>query len=1083
MPIALHPELVYSYRRARPVIKDVTDDNRTLSVIEKLLVNAGEDYRTRHYRDAIDLYQQARTMLWSQLFPLIELNERQAWAVDLHRSFLSYSAEWLNRLPIEQVSAGVRPRELADIRPGPVMGLTSSNVDFKGMSAVADLDFAAMLSGRGNTGSAQFFHSRAVAQAPELVRQIEIAGRKGVAPTPGPAMRAVPSGAAALRAVQDDDIRVRASDLAEGQGLAATATATATQASEGVIGQLAALLNDRPAPVQVPPKLTVAQRSYTVMVGEKLQQMSWMAGEALAVDVVASNVYEARRALTALPDVLIEPVRVADVAVSLAHAWYYETPLGLAECYHAVGDWVNAELWYLRAANYTYLNVTIEAPYLWSRIAALYLDWGDSLFRADDAASALPVYEKVLTVDGKEPVAPLYTLAPLTLAANEARNVIAHLDNTAAITASPAISAVLFEIQAQLAKISGGLDFWGHWAQNVPIWTFDYLQSVASNFCQLAISTERDAMTFWEKADNGELTRLQLSQGVAQAKAERDAANRQTEAAQAELGVYQAGRDLATLRAADARANAAEYASKSDAWSMHQALAAQMGGGEDGDASQLNQLAAIMIQGGYSLEGDRGTLTAAEQLTASRLQNQYEIDRMQRDANELDATVAQSQQECVAATARVTAAQASANAAAVRVAGAQAVLSAFDQQRFTPDVWYLLGAKMDQISQRYLAMALDVSKRMQRAYNFENDVLRAIIKPDYSGDAVHGMLAADTLMADVQSFTYDLITSATAKEQPVRQTISLAQRYPFLFETQLRATGLMEFQTNLDDFDAIYPGTYAGRIEQVEVSLDGILPPRGVSGTLTNAGISHFRMPPPWAPGSDGIKHRVQPRDVLVLSDYELRGDALVVDGDRRRRRIFEGAGLASSWTLALPMGVNSFDYQALLDVRLTFTYRTRFEPTLRDAVLADLAARPQALQRQRPIPLRWLYPDAFFSFYGDGVLDFSLTKADFPGGETDPRLVQVSLLVISTPRARAGGIVLNVSAPGQPAVSNATAADGSIAVAQLAALATGGTALGSYRIEMKAADNPGWVKDGVLDLAAIDNIALVLGYSFTPRA
>jgi hypothetical protein len=242
-------------------------------------------------------------------------------------------------------------------------------------------------------------------------------------------------------------------------------------------------------------------------------------------------------------------------------------------------------------------------------------------------------------------------------------------------------------------------------------------------------------------------------------------------------------------------------------------------------------------------------------------------------------------------------------------------------------------------------------------------------------------------------------------------------------------------------------------------------------------------MPPPWALGSDGVKHRVQPRDVLVLSDYDLRGDALVVDSDRRRRRVFEGAGLASSWTLDLPMGVNSFDYQALLDVRLTFTYRTRFEPALRDVVLADLASRPQALQRQRPIPLRWLYPDSFFSFYGNGILDFSLTKADFPGGETDPRLVQLSLLVMATPRARAGGIVLKVSAPAQPAVSAATAADGSIAVSQLAALAGGGTALGSYRIELTAADNPGWVTDGQLDLSAIDNIALVMGYTFTPRA
>ncbi|MES2742017.1 MAG: hypothetical protein V4754_13835 [Pseudomonadota bacterium] len=1081
MAIAPHPELTYSFRRARPVIKDITDDNRTLAVVEQLLISAGDRYRARHYHDAIDAYQQARDLLWSQLFPWSELIETVAWNVDLQPTLFSYSAEWLNRLPIEQLSTGVRPRELADIGPGPIFGLTSTNVDYKGIGAVADLDFSTMLSTRGNTASAQFFRRRAIAQAPELVRQIEAGVRLAVGTAPAAPSTARLSLAPTLSAVlHEQDSAGAPAANATGQLAPPGAVAADHQA---MLGELAALFTTRPKPLAVPATLTVAKRVYSVKVGQQVEQMSWAAGESLAIDTVANNIYGARRALTQLPDILIAPLHVADVAVGLAHAWYYETPLGLAECYHAMGDWVNAELWYLRAAGYSYLNAAIEAPYVWSRLAGLYLDWGNALFRDDDPVAALPIYEKALLADGKAPATPLYTLAPLAPATAAARNVIDHLAHPAAITASPAISAVLFELQAQLAKISGGLDFWGHWSHNVPIWSFDYLQSVAANFCQLAISAERDAISFWEKADSGELTRLQLAQGVAQSKAERDAVQRQVEAAQAELGVYQAGQALAVQRAAAARANASDYAAKSAGWIMHQAMAAQLGGGEDGDSTQLNQLADRMMQGGYTLEGDRGTLTAAEQLTASRLQNQYEMDRMEREALDLDATVLQVEQETKAAGARLAASQASANAAQVRVAGAQAVLSAFDQQRFTPDVWYTLGTKMSHISQRYLGMALDVAKRMQRAYNFENDVRRAIVKPDYSSDAVNGLLAADTLMADVQSFTYDLITSATAKEQPVRQTISLAQRYPFLFETALRATGRMQFQTNLDDFDAVYPGTYAGRIEQVEVSVDGIVPAQGISGTLTNAGISHFRTPPPWAPGSDGVKHRVQPRDVLVLSDYDLRGDALLVDSDRRKRRVFEGAGLASSWTLDLPKAVNRFDYQALLDVRLTFTYRTRYSPELRETVLAELATRPQALQRQRPVPLRWLFPDAFFSFYDSGVLAFSLGRPDFGAAETDPRLVELSLLVVTSPRARAGAIALTVSAPGHAPLAVTTGADGSVAVSQLAALADGASALGEYRITLAAADNPDWVKDGVLDLAAIDNIALILAYSFTPRA
>ncbi|MGK7871157.1 hypothetical protein [Falsiroseomonas sp. E2-1-a20] len=1060
----VHADIAYTYRKFKVVIDEITSQNRTLAAIERLLVNAGQAFRERRYLDAIESYQEARSILWRQLFPLHFLIEEKVAGTDLSKAFASYGAEWLNVLPIEEAAAGVRPREMVDFDPGPVFGLMSSNVDAKISGATADLRLSAELRARGNERSAQFFHDRAAAAAPTLVAQIEAASTV-VPASPG----TQPINPLILQPL-DRLGRVRSLTAMRAAG----AMSRFDTLSPGVL--------ERPVPVEIPPQLTVEKRSYSVLVGDTLQEMSWSAGAALQADLVLSTVYDKRRALTRLPDALIEPKRVADVAVGLTHAWYFETPLGLAECYHAMGNWTSAERWYLQAAGYSYLNAAVEAPYVWSRLAMLYLDWGNSLFRDDDAPAALPIYTKVLSGDMLEPATPLYTITGLKPAADAARNVIANLATPEAITASPAISSVIFDIQAQLAKIAGGLDFWGHWAQNVPIWTFDYLQSVAINLCQLAVSAERDAISFWDKADNGSLTRLQLSQNIAQSAAEREAALRQVDAAKQELNVYVLGQAIAQQRASAARANSTDYASKSRAWSMHQALSAQMSGGEDGNASQLNRLADRMMQGGYSLSGDRGTLAAAEQLSASRLQNQYEINRMNREANLLDLVGVQAQQERAAAQARVSAVEASAKASLVRLNGAVELLNAFDQQRFTPEVWNLLGDKMNQLSQRYLTMALDVAKRMQRAYNFENDVLRKIIKPDYMSDTVKGMLASDTLMLDVQSFTFDLITSTTIKQQPVRQTVSLAQRYPFLFETQFRAKGRIEFQTDLDDFDSVYPGTYAGRIEHVEVVVDGIVPARGLSGTLTNAGISHYRVPASAADGGNGVKHRVQARETLVLSDYDLRGDAIIVDSDRRRRRIFEGAGLASTWTLELPKAANTVDYQAIVDVRLTFTYQSRFDPDLRDQVLAELAARPQANERQRPYPLRWLFPDAFFIFYGSGVLDLTLGRGDFAATETDPMLSEVSLIVTATPRARAGGLVLQVAAPGTPTVSVTTAADGTVAVTDLTA-AVGGTALGDYRVELRAADNPSWVTGGKLDLSGIDNIALVLGYSFTPRS
>ncbi len=1048
-------QLAYSYRRAAAVLDTVdftaetAEQSAALRRVDALLVEAAADYNARRFTDAINSYDTARDVLWKQLYPLTTLNETLAWNTDLLNTLVSYSAEWLNVLPVEQATAGVRPRELTPV-DAPVYGLLSSATDANGTAAVADYELSQTLEASGNAASAKFFAERATRQAPDLIKQIT-------------ALEAHPVIAAPVR------LRAAAPVLGE--------FGTARNAVLNRNG--AAAFMPASAPVVVPPQFTVGQRVYTVAVNGAAQSLAWAEGEAPPLDSIISKVYSARTSATFLPDVLIKPVTAADAAIAIAHAWYYESTLGLAECYHAMGEYSEAETWYLRAASYAYLNVTIEAPYVWTHLAQLYLDWGNSYFRDEDAQTATTIYENVLLLGGSAPTSQLYTLAGLKTPADAARELIAALADPSAVEVNPAIAAVIFDVQAQLAKINGGLDYWGHWAHSIPIWTFDYLQSVSVNFCQLAIGAERDAMSFWEKADSGMLTRTQLTQNIGLSQAEQSAANQQVSAAAAEASAYRAAQNVAQLRANDANANANEYASKSAQWVMHQALQTQLSGGDDGDAGQLNQLADRMMSGSYSLSDGRGTLAAAESLTAARLQRDYEIDTMRRQANELQASVTQAAAEVAAADARTAAAQASAHAAAVRVTQAQQLLAAFDQQRFTPDVWNALGNSMEALSNRYLAWTLEIAKRMQRAYNFENDVDLHLVRADYSSSAVHGLLAADTLMADVQSFTYDLVTSVAPKPQPLKQTISLATRYPFLFETQLRPTGTIDFQTDLDDFDSVYPGTYAGRIEHVEVAVDGIVPARGISGSLTNAGISHYRTP---SSSSGTVKHRVQNRETQILSDFDVRADALVDKNDARQLAIFEGAGLASTWTLSLPPDVNQLDFNSLVDVRLTFTYRARFDPDLRSSVLAELASRPNIHQRQRPFPLRWVFADAFFAFYSSGVLEFSLGAGDFAATETKPVLTDLSLVIATTPHAKLAGIVLKVSAPGSAPASVTTAADGTVAAADLAAAVTGQSAYGAYRIELDAADNPSWVTNAALDLHDIDNIALVVGYSFTPR-
>jgi hypothetical protein len=398
-----------------------------------------------------------------------------------------------------------------------------------------------------------------------------------------------------------------------------------------------------------------------------------------------------------------------------------------------------------------------------------------------------------------------------------------------------------------------------------------------------------------------------------------------------------------------------------------------------------------------------------------------------------------------------------------------------------------MGNAMLKLYHRYFNMALRTSRMMQQAYNFETDQSLALIKSSYSGDEVNGLLGADALMADIQTFTYDLITSTTSKPQPLKQTISLASRFGYAFESQFRKTGAMDFTTSLADFDRLYPGTYAGRIQTVEVAVQGIVPPTGISGTLTNSGISIYRLPSSSVTAANGgQKYRVQNDEALVLSDYSPRNDALVVQTNAGMMRIFEGAGVASTWHLEIPPGVNDLDYGAVTDVQLTFTYQARFDPGLKAQVLAGLAALPGVSAGQRGIPLRWVYPDAFYAFQATGTLTITLAQGDFPFNQRAPVLTSVGLVATTVGGVSASGLNLRLATPAHAtATLAATDANGSIDSTTAAnpwAPLGAGTALGAYTIALTAADNPALVQNGKLNLAAIGNLALVLGYSYTPR-
>jgi tetratricopeptide (TPR) repeat protein len=820
--------------------------------------------------------------------------------------------------------------------------------------------------------------------------------------------------------------------------------------------------------IEADEKLVVKQ--LRVLAGGMSAQAQWRAGDAVPEDPLVNGLYAARVGVTRLQDAVWTWDLPSDLAVQLPHLYLYVIPLALGDCHHALGEYATAETLYLSAASYAFINTELEVPALWQKLAANVLAWGDSLYRGEEPDEALAIYRKVLEPPGGQNLvdgaAPLYSHPKLRRVGNDVRAMLADLANAPGAL-SPGLAAVVLEIRSRLLQLGAHLDFLGIPTDLVPIWSFDFLQNVARYFAQQAAQAEREFINFQDRAENEALTQQQLQQTAAQADAERELARQQREAADAERSVYQAGVSLAALRRQNAQQNRSSYANMT------------------ADRIWIDAAIAWYTGPDYTIKGSGGKKAYEElfDLTYRRGQitRDYELGAMDRQVAELQAAQVVAQQQLSAATARVEAARQAEVVGALRAQAAHDNVDAFSNQFFTPDVWHQMGGFMQAISTSYLHMAVRVARLMQLAYNFEHDLDRRFIRVDYSTNTVKGLLGADALLLDIDNFTYDLLTSVRRKQMPAKITISLAERFPFQFETEFRRSGRIEFETRVEDLDLAFPGTFGQRIESMEVEVEGILPSGGVRGTLTNAGISHYR-----TEDVSTVKVRLQPRETLVLSEYRVRDDAVVFPADPRLLKVFEGAGAASTWTLELPRAANDVDFDQITDVRLTFYLQTRYSEELATAVRAQLAALPGATRRARTLPMRFAFPDAFFRFSDTGRLDVSLTEVDFRFNERDPRLRRVALLILTERGTDPSGWVVRLGVPGAagtvPASPNAR---GEIMVGPGHPWQPlrGGTAVGDYVIELRAAENPALVHDGTLRLDPIRDLVVIMEYDITAEA
>ena len=745
-------------------------------------------------------------------------------------------------------------------------------------------------------------------------------------------------------------------------------------------------------------------------------------------------------------------------------------PIAVGDCYAGLGSYADAEKEYLLAVGYPFLNEPLESVNLWLRMADLYNDWGDSLFRqarntVAEYAQAKAKYEQILRTNRKLNNNSNLYAAPAfaNLKTRAAAAVTALFANPpAATTENPRILTALLRANFRLTQIANGLNYLGL-SNYVPPFSFEYLQNTARYFAQHASQMERSYIQFKQSAENETLHETQLEQQVEVANATVELENRNLREAREGKDVSAANLNYANVQNSNAQQAAAGFAAVR--WQLQELDALMAWGGSVSD----DEVTVNITNQNYFNIGEKPRSHALYELAAdrTRITHDLEADRLQREINSSAAYQQVAQQQVQQAQARIEVAQQRVRIAALQEQQARENLAFLQNREFSAGMWYNLAAEARRITRRYLDMAIEIAALMEKAYEAETGRDLGLIKFEYSPEELGGLLGADRLLEDIDFFSLDFLRTKS-KRAPMKQTLSLADLFPMAFDRLLN-TGTTFFETTLDHFDRRYPGFYLQKVKQVELMLVGLGGSEGVHGTLRNIGLSKFRR-------EDGsIVNQIYPADVMPLSEYNVRQDALVFQLESKDLRLFENNGIATMWQLDLPRSTNTFDLRQILDIQLVIYYDGFFDPGLETQIKAAL---PKSGKTSRGISLRLYAPDELFFLRSQGTAVLNLSEDFFPANQVNRKLTQYFIRATGD-AAAVKNLKLNVQLinlnKSKTLTLNATGENDGSSFAD----PVGKPLLDTWTFSILAADNPQLVKDGVLDLSGIQDLSMFTEFTF----
>jgi hypothetical protein len=763
----------------------------------------------------------------------------------------------------------------------------------------------------------------------------------------------------------------------------------------------------------------------------------------------------------------------------MLHIYYFVLPMAIGDCQAGMGSFDDAEQEYLGVLEYPYLNRNVEVVKLWSRLAGLYMDRGDSIYRAakDNQpaySDAKEWYERIIRTDGAVPeTSPLYSHSHFQ-SMRQRVSPIAASTNASALDENPAISMIIKSAMLKNLMILEGLTFLGMGIY-FPPFTFEYLQNQARYFAQQARQIEQHYIQYKSQAENEEFRLEQLEQQVEVAQLTVELEERNRTAALEGIQVAQESVDYAEQQ----RVNAVQARNDfNDAkWELLALGEAGAWAGVAGSDKNLD----------YNFAGGRGKFSSSnwdmdkdefiQKVAFERtlITNQLETDRLLRE-------IASATKYREIARAQLEQAQARKQVTDKRVEIAQLQSKFSEENRdflsmkeFSAGLWYELALQQRKLMKLYLDMAVEMARYMERAYQLETGRALNMIKLSYGLPESNHMTGAVNLLQDIDSFTLDFVRTQS-KRAPIKQMISLAAEFPMALD-QFRKTGIAEFETTLEQLDRAYPGFYLRKVRHVEVNLLGVFNIAGAHGTLRNIGVSEYRE------RNGDIKHLVYPSDNLPLSLYRADRDGLVLQVDPKMLRIFENNGVATMWRMEFPRGTNDFNHEQILDVHLTLYYDGLFDHGLEKKIKGQL---PTFGESTAVFSMKLDWPDELFYLRSQGNAEISFTPPMFPYNHEQPTFKGIILNLDGQWKGSPGfELTLHSENTGQSTTLtldengtiNSSQQDGNVLEEFLQT-----PIFDHWTISVGPPENQNAPEDGSPDHSWINNLSIILEYTFKYR-